>query len=135
MEMNVFPSFTNTIAFLADHGFDASYQVSAADMKQIDIDYYNAKQEEQINYENQLKGETSTYTSKNVTFSDKEQMEELFSHMIPSDYASRNYTLIDTDPDTGSSVLISKDNFGNEERYSFSFRRGEVPAFVKEAVE
>lgn len=145
---NIYPSFEKTIAFLKSHGFDAANKVEAKNIKQITIQNYRTGVTKE--YDIMYKDADFSYsqvengyidsdgTLRTVTYDntkDAEKIEEIFPDLVDNDYYWRNQSVIGVEDSIGVEVVIRKDEFGNEGRYSYQFRKGAIPDFVKEAIE
>lgn len=136
LEGQVYPHFKNTIKFLNEHGFDADYRVSTKNIEKIELLYYPPYTS--INMEENVTNEKIKYTSdessRSVVITDEQQISKMFPFLVPREYAYNNNTILSTDQSIDVLVTIRKDDFGNDERFSYYFTRNNVPDFVKEAI-
>lgn len=142
---NIYPSFEKTITFLKDHGFDATRNIETKDIKQIIVNNYRLVTDEEYSVDyivdnngtQKVSESVDIYTdekSRTATYNDmkdKENIEEIFPNLVDNDYYWNNRSVISVEESVDVSVVIRKDEFGNEERYSYFFRKGNIPDFVK----
>lgn len=143
---NIYPSFEKTIAFLKDHGFNATKNVVTKDIKHIRVENYrmNESEDSSIVYQTdnfESKDSKSIDNSTNQQriaiyndTKDKDKMEEIFPNLVDNEYYWSNRSVINVEESIDVNMVIRKDEFGNEESYSYLFREGTIPDFVKSDV-
>ncbi len=131
LEYNVYPTFEKTIAFLKDHGFDARKEVEIQDIKQIDVNNYQALVDE---FGIEIIDPISGNDYKSATYVDEEQLKEIYPNLVESNYYWSNRSIINADTLLDVNTVIRRDEYGNEVSYSFFFKKGTIPDFVKEDV-
>lgn len=126
----VYSQFTKTKEFLKAHGFDTSIRVGTQDVKSITVnnyqiskDGYNVYQQEYATTEKELEP--------SVTYTDKEQIEEILPLVIDSDYYWNFRSLFKCDRNLEVHLVVQTDDYGNEFSYSCFFKDS-IPDFVKE---
>jgi hypothetical protein len=144
----VFPSFTKTLAALAEAGYTEDAPFTAEDIARVKVyaspdDYWN-----QTLYPSHAIEEYEEYTAypdfsyREKEFDDPEDIAAILAHCIPSDALTYN-PLLQTDMAVeltfrGPGVFDDDWGYGYDDRYDYNanwrFRRGEVPAFVRAAL-
>lgn len=132
----IYPSFEKTIVFLKEHGLDVTKKVEIKDIKEIRVDNYKAKTDE--NTITEVNGEkaitASEYSYKTVTYKNLEQFEDIFPNLIEHDYYWNNNSVLHVDNSIEVTVIFNVDEYGNEQSYSFYFKDGTIPEYVKEDI-
>ncbi len=118
----VFPYYTNTIAYLKKAGiWEESAADSAPSVAGVTVNYYDDNG-------------GSTYK----TYDDKAKMAEILRHVVCTSFSQLWMTDDETEPDYGVTVQSKKTSTSNSagvsyiDAYSFSFKKDEIPTFVKE---
>lgn len=135
----VYPSFTNTITFLGDHGFDVRMVVESNNIKEIDVRNLNSILEDDLDEKYGVVVESIAYPTDDVaedirgmtTYTDAESIKEIYSSLVSGDYYWDNYILINVEESIEVYVTIKNDDYGNYSVKRYYFREGKVPEFVK----
>lgn len=135
----VYPSFKKTIAFLKDHGFDATKQVTVNDIVSIQVNNYNynVSSDQDVNTlddTNEAIDYSYDKSLKSQNYTKIEQVREIFKNLILDNYYWRNRTIINADTGLEVTVIVRKDVYGNEGQYNYYFVNDQIPDFVKEDV-
>ena len=130
---NIYPEFEKTIAFLKDHGFDPLDDVTESDIKNIYVNNMNVTYSEDYK-ENYRVSTQAIEESNNVTYSQQEEISEIFSKLIQQDHYWNNRSVINVEEAVEVNIQFGIDEFGNDIRISYYFRKGEIPDFVKEDI-
>lgn len=140
-EYNIYPSFKDTISFLQTHGFDPSKKIKTEDIESIRVmnttiitedDSYEREQ-----YYDKVTAEYpdeygSEYAS--VDYLDKEQIEEIFTVLRNRYYSWNNRAVVDFNESIEVLVNLSEKQGDYEGSYSFYFREGMIPDYVKKDI-
>jgi ABC-2 type transport system permease protein len=132
---SVYPSFTKTIAFLSEHGFDFDKTFNLDNIVELNIDY-------SIPYENREDERYLSYAKENqdwnyvmnITYNDKDQISKIIPYLVNRDYAWNNSVLTNYDYNLNISVITKTDEFGNRENYQYAIDINNIPDFVKEDI-
>lgn len=134
-EYYVYPSFNKTIAFMKSHGFDPTKEVTASDIKSVDVMNYNALSENgttevngnvEVSYsEKEVK--TTSYDNRNQA----KEVAEIYNNLIQRDYYWNNRSIFDADESVEVNITFRMDDYGNEVNNAYYFEKGNIPDFVK----
>lgn len=129
-EYKIYPGYEKTIGFLKGHGFDSTRKVEAKDIEQMTIHYYTNIEEEtedtaETGMDHAVASPVIIYNTK-----DMEKMEKILPELVEYNYYWSNRSVIEVDNSIDVEVVFRKDEYGNEERRSYKFRKGNVPDFV-----
>ncbi len=127
----VYPQFSNTIAFLKEHGFDPSVQAGVQDVKSISISNYQSTRDKSNSYHSEYAIEEDY---PDATYVEKEEIEAILPNLIESDYCWNYNSILKREDDLEVNLVLRKDEYGNEESHIYYFREGSIPDFVKEDV-
>lgn len=132
-DYNIYPDYKKTIDFLKKHGFDAERKVEGKDLAQMTI-YQVGTESEEIgsNIEETVETQDQVITYGNGK--DLDKMEKVFPELVEYDYYWANRSVIEVEDSIDVEVVFRKDEYGNEERKSYRFRKGAIPDFVKENI-
>lgn len=131
LDYYVYPAFNKTIAFLKEHGFDATKEVTVKDIKRIVVNNYQAPINDN---DNNPTIEASKYEHQAKTYIDENEISEIFPLLIEDEYYNSNRSIINAHTDIEVVVDVNKDEYGNEGTYHFYFKEGSIPDFVKKDV-
>jgi ABC-2 type transport system permease protein len=136
LDCYIYPTFEKTIAFLKNHGFDATKEVAIKDIKKIVIDNNQSLSEAYDSDDEQSYKTTRAVARKrsSKTYSNESQIREIFPHLIENKYYNSNNTILNVDTDIRVDVFIGTDDYGNEQSYHFVFKPASVPDFVKQDI-
>ena len=127
---SIYSSFVNTINFLNEHGFDATRVISTQDIDRIviynNIDYYAMMEAR----DHEIATRDVDYDDEGTVYQDPQQIKEIFSNIIPTDYESNNRIILETENNIDIIVVIKTDEFGNENNLSYRFRKDQIPEFI-----
>lgn len=134
MNIDVYPTFKNTVEFLKDRGFDATKEVVAKDIIKIEVQKHE-NTDYNITYDD-YKSETSSTNIgyETVNYVNEEQIKEILPNLIRSEIFEYNNTIYNIEDSIQVNVMIRKDEYGNEEYYPYYFKQGGIPDFVKEDI-
>lgn len=142
----VYPTFTNTIKFINDHGFDGTRVVGTKDIKEIYVENYKITLED---IEAEKYGHTYAVTREMApkevngppmdregtkTYTDPALINEIYSALIRDDHYRNNSIFIDVENSIDVIVTIKTDDYGNFITRSYYFKTNEIPEFVKEDI-
>lgn len=131
----VYPSYTNTIAFLTEHGFDFSKTYNLDNIVELNVDYsipYDVQDEER--YQEYAKEHPDWYYDMQVSYNDKDKISKILPYIVNTDYASNNRAITNYDTYLRISVITKTDEYGNMEKYQYSIDANNIPDFLKEDI-
>ncbi len=126
--LDVYDSFTNTIALLQEYGIYQEGTLKASDIKEIRVTNYfvgydlEENSDADINYD-------STKTS-SVSYTDEESIEKIIEVSISNSYHNPWFNYDTTNEQFGIEVYLKGNSSSYCDQY-YSFIRGKVPDFVK----
>lgn len=127
MSYHVYPTFEKTIQFLHSYGFDTTKEIQLENIKEIVVHNYHAQKVNMIG--NSMKIDTLEDYVK--TYTDSNEIEEIFPALISRDYYWNQQTLLSANTLIEVSVKSGVDLYGNAFYYNFFFEEGKIPDFVK----
>lgn len=142
----IYPTFTKTIAFLNEHGFDSSRVIQTEDIKEIFVENYNIGIEDaEREKHGVIYAETTQTAIKETngrpidregtkTYTDPALIDEIYPALIRGDYYRDNSVFIDVNNSIEVNVTINIDDFGNNVTRAYFFKANEIPEFVKEDI-
>ena len=131
----VYPSFTKTIDFLTEHGFDFTKTFDLDNIVNVSIDYripYYAREDEQ--YVAYAKENPDWTYEKSAMYKDKDNISKILPYLVNNSYAWNNGTLTNYDDYLTVTVTWKKDEYGNVESYQYAIDINNIPDFVKEDI-
>ncbi|WP_455717185.1 DUF6449 domain-containing protein [Anaerosporobacter sp.] len=131
----VYPSFTNTIAFLTEHGFDFNKTYDLDNIVELNIDYsipYEVQGEER--YQEYAKEHPDWYYDMQVTYNDKDKISKIIPYIANWEYMINNEVLTNYDDRLRISVVTKTDEYGNMEKAQYTIDVNNIPDFVKEDI-
>ena len=143
----IYPTFTKTIAFLIEHGFDPSRVIQTEDIKEIFVENYNIGIEDaEREKHGVIYAETTQVATKETngrpidregtkTYTDPALINEIYPTLIPGDYYWNNSVFLDVENSIEVIVTINIDDFGNFITRLYFFKADEIPEFVKEDID
>ncbi len=129
----IYPEFEKTIAFLKDHGFDSTYTVTESDIKEIYVRNMRVTYVEEYN-KNYRVSTQAIEDYNNVTYSQQEQISQIFSNLIPQDHYWNNRSVLNAEDTVEVNIQFKVDEYGNQINNSYFFKKGEIPEFVKQDI-
>lgn len=123
----VYPSYTRTINFLKEHGFDAVSVSEKDNIEKIVIQNPNALYKDDKDKVESLQIGEKEYTS-------PESIGEIYSSLVSDEYYHNNRILIDVESSINVTVTFKLDDYGNHINKWYYFRKGEIPDFVKKDI-
>jgi Flp pilus assembly protein, protease CpaA len=133
----IYPSFTDTITYMKAHGFDSTKEVSMEDIDNIRVNNYSytSKEEEAAASQNQVTvAKDSARESITMTYTDAQQMSQIYPNLILNDYYWNNRMLFQGVDEVDVTVTYRRDAYGNVSTSSYYFKKGSMPEFVKKDV-
>lgn len=131
----VYPSFTKTIDFLSEHGFDFSKTFDLDDIINVSVDYviphYAREEEQYIAYEKEHPDWTY---DKNVMYKDSETISKIIPYLVNNSYAWNNGVLSNYDTNLNFTVTWKTDEYGNVASSQYVMDIDNIPDFVKEDI-
>lgn len=115
----IYGNFTKTVEFLKAHGFNDFMNTSMDSVNSIEINYYNPYMMKEI-------------SNSVMSYSDKNEIEEILLNVIEQDKYWRNYSILDKEEYYDIFVDTDIDAYGNINKSHYFFRKDSVPDFVKE---
>lgn len=131
----VYPSFTNTIAFLTEHGFDFSKTYNLDNIVELNIYYsipYEVQEEER--YQEYAKEHPEWTYDMNVTYTDKDKIGKIIPYIVNTDYERNNWAITNYDGYLSINVITKTDEYGNMEKYQYAIDVNNIPDFVKDDI-
>lgn len=131
----VYPSFTKTIAFLTEHGFDFNKTYDLDNIVELNLTYnipFEAYEDER--YVAYAKANPNWNYEMNISYNDKEQISKILPYLVDRDYAWNNYVLTNYDKNLWISVMSKTDEYGNVSSNQYSIDINNIPDFVKEDI-
>ncbi|HHX11676.1 MAG TPA: hypothetical protein GX731_02560 [Clostridiales bacterium] len=138
----VYPTFTNTINFLNDRGFDGTRVVGTEDIKEIFVENFNIRLEDAEGEKHGITyAESTQVATKEVkgiaidregtkTYTDPASIMEIYPAIIPGDFYWDNSVFIDVENSIEVIVTINIDDYENFITRSYYFKANEIPEFV-----
>jgi ABC-2 type transport system permease protein len=126
----VYPSFTKTLALLKKYRFDHSQKIELADIRRITVSDYHPKYE-QIIQDGLMSTSVAQDNYKEATYSKLEQITEILPNLISRDYYYNNNALLEAEEYTDVILYAFNEDYNNELSYSYMFRKGTIPNFIK----
>lgn len=123
----VYPSYTRTINFLKEHGFDAVSVSEKDNIEKIVIQNPNALYKDDKDKVESLQIGEKEYTS-------PESIGEIYSSLVSDEHYHNNRILIDVESSINVTVTFKLDDYGNHINKWYYFRKGEIPDFVKKDI-
>ena len=126
--LDIYDSFTNTIALLQEYGIYQVGALKASDIKEIRVTNYfvgydlEENRDGDINYDN-------TKTS-SVSYTDEENIEKIIEVSISNSYHNPWFNYDTINEQFGIEVYLKGNSSSYSDQY-YSFIRGKVPDFVK----
>ena len=127
----VYPSFTNTISFLKEHGFDATKGIEADDIREIHVTNLRYNEDKLFDEQVTVNAASADVLGREVKYTDKEAIKDIFSSLVPRSYYWNNSLILDAEDSIEVSVIIDVDEYGNYDKQIYYFRTGQMPNFVK----
>lgn len=128
-EYYVYPSFTNTIEYLKEHGFTINSQVDVDSIQEIQI-----INNERLNENTDKVNYSTKDLSADITITDKAQIKEIYAGLISNESYWNNRTIIDVDTNLDVLVTFKQDEYGNQAQNNYYFKNGQIPDYVKTAL-
>lgn len=123
----VYPSFTKTLKYLEEHGFDTLKTMKPESV--TDISVTNLNENHEYNY---TKEEIASEPSDDsITYKEKKEIEALLPVIIQSDYYECNDTIIGAEDFIRVMVNYKIGNKDNSNSMSYYFLKNQIPDFVK----
>ena len=124
----VYPQFSNTIAFLKNHGFDCLALLDADSVIDLTIHQYAL---DDSTYESAKDTESAVSIKEKVLhYQDSEQITEILPYLISTDFHYGNEALLETEENIEVRITYQQDEYGNETILWFAFPKGQIPEFV-----
>lgn len=123
----VYPSYTRTINFLKEHGFDAVSVSEKDNIEKIVIQNPNALYKDDKDKVESLQIGEKEYTS-------SQSIGEIYSSLVSDEHYHNNRILIDVESSINVTVTFKLDDYGNHINKWYYFRKGEIPDFVKKDI-
>ncbi len=120
---DVYSNFTETIAYLRDHGFNDFDLISADHVNKVMINYYSPYADKESTYRNE---------NSEIAYTDKKDIEEILTNLVDMNLYWSHYSLLDREDYFDIYVSTVSDTYGNNIVKGYSFRKNRVPDFVKE---
>lgn len=130
----IYPSFTKTITFLTEHGFDFNKAFDLDDIVNVNIYYtipHNVREKAQ--YVEYAKENPDWSYDKNVTYTDKDNIRKIIPYLVSDSYA-RNNALTNYDDYLNISVTWKTDEYGNVASNQYVIDINNIPDFIKEDI-
>lgn len=131
----VYPSFTKTIDFLSEHGFDFTKTFDLDNIVNVSIDYripqYAREEEQYVAY---TKENPDWSYDKSVMYKDKDNIIKILPVLVNSGYAWNNATITNYDTYLTVTVTWKTDDYGNVESNQYAIDINNIPDFVKEDI-
>ena len=142
IELSLYSSYTNTLAFLKAHGFDAEETIPLENVSQIVLsDYRNEKYWEDMDFSYLIEDmememvtvEPQKVTTYDVVITDKEEIKRLYPYLVWNGYHTNIFT--PTMDDVNCVITIDTDNYGNYEKIYYNLKEGTpVDSFIEKAM-
>lgn len=139
MDYYIYPSFTNTIEFLLEVGFDSRKTLRSEDIKSILVYDYSRDIEEANSVE--IIGEKPFLVDREISYSKdmdvksieytkREEIEKLLPNLISHDNYFNNRSVIFCDRSYEVIITYYTDEFNNTNNKSYYYKSNEVPDFI-----
>lgn len=139
MDYYIYPSFTNTIEFLLEVGFDSRKTLRSEDIKSILVydysrDFEEANSVEIIGEKPFLVDREISYSKdmdvKSIEYTKREEIEKLLPNLISHDNYFNNRSVIFCDRSYEVIITYYTDEFNNTNNKSYYYKSNEVPDFI-----
>ncbi len=134
-EEYIYPTFTKTMTFLTDHGFDFTKTFDLEQVSEVELEYtvpYNLRDQEKYQQYAESHPEMPYDITLNLT--KKEEIEQILPYLVESSYAWNNGVLLNYDTYLSITVTTKTDEYGNVDKNQYSIPYDKIPDFVKEAI-
>ena len=146
-EIELYPSYTQTIAFLEAHGFRSEEKIPLEQVRNLTIYDYRSMEEREVYLKLQAESSASYTTSEGVvvtpiekagetgTFviTDKELIEKIYPYLLWNGYTTLYSETMEA---LECAILLDTDEYGNYTRINYQFKKDTpIDAFIKEAIE
>ncbi|BCN31591.1 DUF6449 domain-containing protein [Anaeromicropila herbilytica] len=130
----VYSSFSNTIKFLNNHGFNATDGVTAQVVKEITIS--NNQDTSNDNTTDNMDGNVMKIIDegKTIKYQDQQKIRQILEGLVEDQHYYMNQAVINVEDMVRVDMVVKKDNYGNIEKYNCYFRKGNIPDFVKKDI-
>ena len=146
-EIELYPSYTQTIAFLEAHGFQSEEKIPLEQVRNLTIYDYRSVEEREVYLNLQAEssavlpsGELVSVTQlekaeETGTFviTDKELIEKIYPYLLWNGYTTLYSETMEA---LECAILLDTDEYGNYKRINYQFKKDTpIDAFIKEAIE
>ena len=141
----VYPSYTNSIKYLEENGFDTKDYIPIEDVDRIAItryydeektEYYTEYGYDYYYYEEAVSVVEEEISSASQTYSDEVQMKEILDHSYPDSLSWERWYMENPVDDDYRVSIYFKENTQGYEDYGYEghvhFLKGQIPEFVKQ---
>jgi ABC-2 type transport system permease protein len=129
----IYPTFTKTITFLKEHGFDCETPVDTSKIDSISLSYYK-NPDNGVEEDKYYKEQSIATGEQTVNITKQDQIDEIFPLLVKENYVWNNQMLVNYDTELYVSVTFKLDDYGNTSTVSYYFKKAEIPSFVKTLV-
>ncbi len=130
--LEVFDTFSNTIALLKEYGIFSEGELRAEDVREIKVTNYFVGQDLDSEPQDEIVYDNTEYTSKSYT--DQGDIEKIIEVSIPNGYHNPWFNYNNTNDQYGIELYLKGNNSGISDLY-YNFYKGKVPDFVKRDTE
>lgn len=131
----IYPSFTKTIAFLTEHGFDFTKTFDVNKITGLTVEYsipYEGRDEEQyLEYASKYKEWNFILTTE---YTDKDKINAILPYLVDEKYVWNNGNIEEYDTNLAINLSMKTDDYGNVKNMCFYMDKDKIPDFVKKDV-
>ena len=146
-EIELYPTYTETLAFLEAHGFQPNAKIPLDQVRNLTIYDYRSMEERNVYLNLQAESSASYTTSEGVivtpiekageagnsVITDKELIEKIYPYLIWNGYTTLYSNTMEA---VECVIMLDLDEYGNYERISYQFKEDTpIDALLKEAIE
>ncbi len=127
--LDVYDSFTNTIALLQEYGIYQEGTLKASDIKEIRVTNYYVGYDLEENPDNEMSYDNAKSSS--ISYTNEESIEKIIEVSISNSYHNPWFNYDKTNDQYGIEIYMKGNSSSYCDQY-YTFLKGKVPNFVKE---
>ncbi|MDF2872187.1 MAG: hypothetical protein K0R05_3762 [Anaerocolumna sp.] len=124
----IFPSFTKTLKFLEDHGFQVDGEIKAEQVKNVTV--YDRTMGSDPNMAVYEKEQYYSNEENIYVYKEKAEIQEILDNAIPSRYLNNYRIFFNPEYDLEVNIVLSIDEYGNETNVNSYFSKDNIPDFI-----
>jgi hypothetical protein len=127
----IYPSFTKTLGYLEECGFEVNKTVKVENVSEISINVYDQKYDY---YQGMQTGPVEEAANVPLRYTDPKAIQEIMPNLIPIEVVQYNTSIINVNPKLQLVVNYKPDGASESQSNGYYFRKDKIPQFVLDDV-